>query len=33
MDKNEPTEASPSCNDVREIAASSRLEIRPGYKG
>jgi hypothetical protein len=33
MDKKEPTEASPSCKDVREIAASYRLEKRPGYKG
>jgi hypothetical protein len=33
MDKKEPTEASPSCNEVREIAASSRLDRRPGYNG
>jgi hypothetical protein len=33
MDKKEPTEASPSCREVSEIAASSRLDKRPGNKG
>jgi hypothetical protein len=33
MDKKDPTEASPSCREVSEIAASSRLDKRPGNKG
>jgi hypothetical protein len=33
MDKKDPTEASPSCREVSQIAASSRFDNRPGNKG